>query len=77
MDDGIKKSANNVWDQIAGNFKQFTGEIRKRWGDLTDDEIEEAKGNRDILAGKIQAKYGQTKEEVNRQIDEWSNDLKV
>lgn len=65
-----------IWDQIAGKWKQATGEIKKQWGDLTDDELMEINGNRDVLAGKIQERYGVAKEEANRQIDEWANKVK-
>ena len=65
-----------VWDQIAGNWKQVRGEARKQWGKLTDDDLEHARGQRDVLAGKIQERYGIAKEEANRQIDTWANKLK-
>lgn len=65
-----------MWDRIAGNWKQMKGGIRERWGELTDDEIEEAAGNREKLAGKIQEKYGIAREEAHRQIDEWADKLK-
>jgi uncharacterized protein YjbJ (UPF0337 family) len=65
-----------VWDQIAGKWKEVSGEAKKRWGDLTDDELLEIEGNRDILAGKIQQRYGIAKEEANRQIDEWADRIK-
>lgn len=68
---------NNHWDQISGKWKQFSGEIKKQWGQLTDDELMEINGRRDILAGKIQEKYGIAKEAANKQIDEWANKLKV
>ena len=64
------------WDQIAGQWKQIRGEAKKKWGKLTDDELLQAAGNRDILAGKIQEKYGITKEEAHKQIDEWAAKLK-
>ncbi len=46
------------WDIIAGKWKQVSGEAKKKWGDLTDDELLEINGNRDVLAGKVQQKYG-------------------
>jgi uncharacterized protein YjbJ (UPF0337 family) len=61
------------WEQIAGQWKQVKGEARKKWGKLTDDELMQVDGNRDILAGKIQEKYGI----ANQQIDEWAAKLKV
>ena len=63
------------WDQIEGNWKQFTGKAREQWGDLTDDEVQQAKGNREQLAGVIQKKYGIAKEEAVRQVDDWQRTL--
>jgi len=58
------------WEQIAGQWKQVRGEAKKKWGKLTDDELLQVDGNRDILAGKIQEKYGIAKEKAHQQIDE-------
>lgn len=66
-----------LWDQIAGKWKQFKGEVQSRWGDLTDDEIEQINGDREKLAGKIQERYGMAREDANRQIDEWADNFKV
>jgi len=66
-----------MWDRIAGNWKQVKGSMRARWGELTDDEMEQAKGNREKLVGILQERYGIAREEANRQIDEWAEDLKV
>ena len=65
------------WDQIKGNWKQFTGNARKQWGELTDDEIEQVKGDRDVLVGKVQERYGLEKEEAERQVDTWQNQQKL
>ncbi len=69
-------SRSGVWDQIAGAWKQVRGQARQQWAKLTDDDLEMAKGKRDELAGRIQQRYGITKEEANRQVDEWANRLK-
>jgi uncharacterized protein YjbJ (UPF0337 family) len=63
------------WDQIEGNWKQFTGKIREQWGKLTDDEVAEMAGNKDQLVGKIQAQYGLTKEQAEEQVDTWRSGL--
>lgn len=60
------------WDQIKGKWTQFKGKARERWGDLTDDDLDRAAGNRDQLVGKIQERYGIAKEEAQRQVDEWT-----
>jgi uncharacterized protein YjbJ (UPF0337 family) len=65
-----------LWDKVAGKWKQFSGEVRSRWGKLTDDEVMQMNGERDKLAGRIQELYGVTKDEANKQIDEWSERLK-
>lgn len=57
------------WDTIKGNWSQMTGKVKEEWGELTDDEITEAQGERDQLVGKIQAKYGIAKEEAEKQVD--------
>ena len=69
--------ATGVWDQIVGAWKQVRGKVREEWGDLTDDDLEEIAGKRDILAGKIQQRYGIAKEEANKQIDEWAEKMKL
>lgn len=61
------------WDTIKGQWNQFAGKIRQKWGQLTDDEIAEIKGERDMLVGKIQERYGRTKEEAQKEVDEFLN----
>lgn len=58
------------WDTIEGKWKQFTGTVKEKWGELTDDEIDQVAGKKDQLSGKIQEKYGITKDEADKQIDE-------
>jgi uncharacterized protein YjbJ (UPF0337 family) len=65
-----------LWDRISGNWKQFAGEVRKQWADLTDDDIEYIAGERMKLAGRIQERYGIAKDEANEQIEKWSDKLK-
>jgi uncharacterized protein YjbJ (UPF0337 family) len=67
---------NPIWEQLAGKWKQVRGEAKKEWGKLTDDELLQVNGNRDILAGKIHDKYGIAKEEAHKQIDAWADKLK-
>ena len=60
------------WDRIKGNWKQMSGSVKERWGELTDDDITQAQGDREQLEGKIQERYGKTKDEARREVDEWS-----
>jgi len=60
------------WDTIKGNWKQMTGEVKSQWGDLTDDDVQEAAGEREKLVGKVQERYGVAKDEAERQVDEFA-----
>jgi len=56
------------WDRVAGNWRQFKGNVREQWGRLTNDQIDVIAGKRDQLAGKIQEAYGVSKDEAERQV---------
>ena len=64
------------WDRIEGNWKQFKGGIKERWGKLTDDQLGELSGQRDQLAGKIQEVYGLTRDEAEKQLADWQKSQK-
>jgi uncharacterized protein YjbJ (UPF0337 family) len=59
------------WDQVKGQWKQMTGSAQAQWGKLTDDELQQADGEREKLEGLIQSKYGKSKEEAQNAVDEW------
>ena len=59
------------WDQIEGKWTEYKGKVRQAWGDLTDDDLATIDGNREELAGKIQHRYGKTKQEAKREINDW------
>jgi len=58
-------------DITSGNFKQLKGKIKQQWGKLTDDEIDQMEGNAEILAGKLQERYGLAREDAERQAREF------
>lgn len=56
-------------DQILlGNWKQFKGNIKEKWGKLTEDDLEVADGRREQLVGKLQERYGLLKDEAESQL---------
>ncbi|WP_339641887.1 CsbD family protein [Jannaschia helgolandensis] len=63
------------WDQVQGNWKQFTGKAKQHWAHLTDDDIQQANGDREALEGKIQERYGDDKETAKRKVDNWIDSL--
>jgi uncharacterized protein YjbJ (UPF0337 family) len=65
------------WSQISAQWTQLKGRLREQWGQLTDDELEVIAGNREKLIGKLQEKHGLTKDEVERQLEEWQKYVKL
>ena len=63
------------WNRIEGNWKQLKGKVRETWGELTDDELDQIAGKRDILIGKIQEKYGIAQDEAEKRIKEFEKEL--
>jgi len=58
-------------DVLKGEWKQLIGKVRQRWAKLTDDDLAEIKGDRDVLMGKIQAHYGRSREQAEDDLDRW------
>jgi uncharacterized protein YjbJ (UPF0337 family) len=60
-------------NQIKGDWNQLKGEIKRRWGKLTDDDLMEAEGDMQKLAGRIQKKTGDDAQVIER----WLRDRSV
>lgn len=56
------------WEQIRGNWEQTKGELKVKWGKLTDDDLATINGERDKLVGRLQELYGITKDEAEKQV---------
>ena len=63
------------WDRVEGNWKQFAGKAREKWGKLTDDDWQMVAGKKDQLVGRIQERYGIAKDQAMRDADNWARDL--
>jgi len=63
-------------DQFKGKWKQFKGELKKKWGNFTDDDLLYIEGRTDKLEGKIQERYGDRKDEVKKWVDNWFEEKK-
>lgn len=61
-------------DVIKGKWKQLTGKIKERWGDLTDDDLQAADGHAEYLVGKLQERYGWSKERAERITRYWGTE---
>ena len=56
-------------DILQGKWRQMRGEMKKWWGQLTDDELDKIEGDRDKLIGLLQERYGYTKEKAEEELD--------
>lgn len=55
-------------DTLKGQWKQIKGEAKIRWGKLTDDDIDQIDGSVEKLEGKLQERYGWTREQVDQEL---------
>lgn len=62
-------------DQVIGNWRQFKGEAQKRWGRLTNDQLDQIEGSREKLAGTLQETYGIALEQASQQVSEWESQI--
>lgn len=60
-------------DRIQGSWEQVKGNVQKAWGKLTNDDLDVIEGNRKVLAGKLQERYGIAQDEAEKQIDDWNS----
>lgn len=58
-------------DILEGHWKQLKGKAKVKWGKLTDDDLDVVEGRRDVLVGKIQERYGISRDEAEAQLDAW------
>ncbi len=55
-------------DILKGKWEQVKGKVQSKWGELTDDDLDVIQGDSKALAGKLQERYGMTKEEAEKEF---------
>jgi len=58
-------------DTLEGQWKQLKGKMREKWGMLTDDDWDKVAGKKDQLIGRLQERYGYSREDAERDYNEW------
>ncbi len=56
-------------ETVEGNWEELKGKVQKRWGKLTDDDLDVIQGDSKILVGKLQEKYGMSKEAAEKSVE--------
>ena len=62
-------------DIVQGKWKQFKGDIQAKWGDLTDDDLDQIDGNREKFLGKIQENYGVTRDAAEKELADFEESV--
>lgn len=57
-------------EMLQGRWNQVRGEIEKRWGQLTDDDLDRFRGDVDALVGEIQTRTGETRETIEEFLNQ-------
>ncbi len=63
------------WNQIQGDWKQFSGKVKEKWGKLTDDEVTTIAGKREQLIGYLQERYGYEKEQAEKELNDFTQTM--
>jgi uncharacterized protein YjbJ (UPF0337 family) len=63
------------WDRVEGTWKEYRGKAKQKWGELTDDELDQINGKREELEGQIQRRYGYAKDRARTEVDDWLKSL--
>jgi len=67
----IQREADTAWAKYRGAWTQTKGEAREKWGKLTDDDLQQIDGRREVLIGKLQTHYAITYEDAERQVGDF------
>ncbi|HEX4937153.1 MAG TPA: CsbD family protein [Candidatus Kapabacteria bacterium] len=62
-------------DIIKGKWKQLKGDAQRKWGKLTNDDLDVLEGNREYLIGRIQERTGRARDIVEREVKEFERKL--
>ena len=58
--------------EIKGDWKIIKAKLKQKWAKLTDDDLKYADGKKDELIGRIQKRTGETREAVEKAVNEAS-----
>jgi uncharacterized protein YjbJ (UPF0337 family) len=56
--------------EIKGDWNIVKGKLKQKWAKLTDDDLQFVAGKNDELLGRIQKRTGETREAVEKAIND-------
>ncbi len=58
-------------NSLEGQWQRVRGDIRSKWGKLTNDDLDQIDGNKDKLVGALQERYGYMWDEARDMVDRY------
>jgi len=56
--------------ELQGQWNKLKGQVKERWGQLSDDDLQIQGGNVDQLVGRIQQKTGEGRESIEKFLND-------
>jgi uncharacterized protein YjbJ (UPF0337 family) len=64
-------------DVMIGKWKQVRGKVKQWWGKLTDNDLDRIGGRYEELVGLIQERYGHTRDQAEKEVTKFMEQLKL
>jgi uncharacterized protein YjbJ (UPF0337 family) len=62
-------------DIFEGQWKTLKGQVKEKWGKLTDDDLTRIEGKRDQLLGFLQKRYGYNQDRAEEELSSWEKEV--
>jgi uncharacterized protein YjbJ (UPF0337 family) len=56
--------------EVKGDWNITKGKLKQKWGKLTDSDLQYTEGKQDELLGRIQKRTGETREIIEKALNE-------
>jgi uncharacterized protein YjbJ (UPF0337 family) len=63
-------------EEVQGGWTEMKGKIKEMWGQVNDDELLDFEGDFDQLVGMIHSQTGQSKKEIEQQLNKLNSQLR-
>jgi uncharacterized protein YjbJ (UPF0337 family) len=60
------------WHEVEGNWPQLQNRVRRHWSRLTQEDVTQITGKREILVKRLQERYGFSRQQAEREVEAWA-----
>lgn len=71
----MKTSMSSNWEGVEENWQQTKLKVQEKWHKLTDDDVDEIKGDREALIEKLRERYDGSEADTEKEVADWYKDL--